>query len=99
MVVEALTNIDKHSPASTVAINIRLTHETLRINVLDNGAGGARIEANGGLAGLRDRLAALDGSLDVSSPVGGPTLLHAEIPCALSSLKTPSSSAKGSPGS
>jgi signal transduction histidine kinase len=98
VIVEALTNIDKHSGASNAGLSVRLEHETLMIEVIDNGAGGAGIEPGGGLAGLRDRLAALDGALEISSPPGGPTRLHAEIPCALSSLKTQSSSERGSPG-
>jgi signal transduction histidine kinase len=93
-----LTNIDKHSRASNADLSVRLEDETLVIEVIDNGAGGAGIEPGGGLAGLRDRLAALDGALEVSSPPGGPTRLHAEIPCALSSQKIPSSSARESPG-
>jgi signal transduction histidine kinase len=98
VVVEALTNIDKHSRASNAGLSVRLEDETLVIDVIDNGAGGAGIEPGGGLAGLRDRLAALDGALEVSSPPGGPTQLHAEIPCTLSSQKILSSSERGSPG-
>ena len=83
VVVEALTNIDKHSGASQARIVIGLANETLTIDVHDNGAGGAETDHGGGLAGLRDRLAALDGVLEIASPRGGPTLVHAEIPCAL----------------
>jgi signal transduction histidine kinase len=68
------------------------------LDLIDNGAGAAGIEPAGGLAGLRDRLAAPDGELEISSPPGGPTHLHAEIPCALSSQKIPSSSERGSLG-
>jgi signal transduction histidine kinase len=49
---------------------------------LSGDRGGASLEAGSGLAGLRDRVAALDGTLVVTSPAGGPTVVRAEIPCA-----------------
>ncbi|MBA3877015.1 MAG: hypothetical protein C0498_08775 [Anaerolinea sp.] len=52
------------------------------IEVWDNGDGGARVEPGGRLAGLASRIAGVDGTLSVSSPAGGPTLVRAEIPVA-----------------
>ncbi len=82
VVGETLTNIARHSQATEAHVVVKKTDGKLDIDVVDNGTGGAD-DANGtGLTGLRDRLAALDGTLTVSSPVGGPTRVHAEIPCA-----------------
>ena len=50
------------------------------IEVRDDGVGGATVAPGGGLAGLRDRAQALDGTLEVSSPAGGPTVLRVELP-------------------
>jgi signal transduction histidine kinase len=52
----------------------------LRLRAGDDGAGGARIEAGGGLAGLADRLRTVDGTLQISSPPGGPTVVTVELP-------------------
>jgi signal transduction histidine kinase len=54
----------------------------LVVEVSDDGAGGAQAAAGTGIAGLADRVQALDGSLVVKSPAGGPTTLRAELPCA-----------------
>jgi signal transduction histidine kinase len=54
----------------------------VRIDVRDNGRGGADEQRGTGLAGLRRRVAAFDGHLTLASPVGGPTVLHVELPCA-----------------
>jgi signal transduction histidine kinase len=78
---EALTNAAKHSGASRVAIDVKCDAERLTVEISDDGAGGA--DAGGsGLTGLRRRVEALDGSLRVSSPDGGPTTIQAELPCA-----------------
>lgn len=97
VVLEALANIDKHARATAARVWVKRVRETLVVDVLDNGAGGAAIVPGGGLAGLRDRVSALDGQLSVMSPAGGPTQIHAEIPCGLSSPKTPLSYEKASP--
>ena len=55
--------------------------QAIVVRVLDDGAGGAS-EAEGGLHGLRQRVEALDGSLRIASPDGGPTVLEAVLPCA-----------------
>ena len=52
------------------------------VEIEDNGVGGARIEPDGGLEGLTTRAATVDGTLTLSSPVGGPTIVRAELPCA-----------------
>jgi len=52
----------------------------LRVRVSDNGCGGARVEARGGLAGLAERVKTVDGRLQISSPPGGPTVVTVELP-------------------
>jgi signal transduction histidine kinase len=93
-IAEALTNAVKHSGARLVQIRIQYTHRpepgVLRIEVTDNGTGGADPANGSGLAGVERRLATFDGILAVSSPVGGPTIIVMEIPCALSSRRTSS---------
>ncbi|MEU5954008.1 sensor domain-containing protein [Streptomyces sp. NPDC047525] len=78
---EALTNIARHSEAPRAHITARHEDETLRIDVRDNGKGGADPGRGTGLTGLADRIAVLDGTLTVTSPPGGPTVLSVEIPC------------------
>jgi signal transduction histidine kinase len=80
VVAEALANASKHSHAATVAIGVHLTAGTLVAEVHDDGSGGADTSGKG-LTGLRRRVEALDGSLRVSSPAGGPTTVRAELPC------------------
>jgi signal transduction histidine kinase len=77
---EALANVAKHSGASRAEVRCRREGSRLVVEVWDDGAGGATIDAGGGLAGLANRVAGVDGTFTVSSPVGGPTLVHAEIP-------------------
>ena len=83
VVAEALANVSKHSKASEAQIVVRREHkpqDRLVIEVVDDGKGGAEPEGGTGLAGLSDRLAALDGRLFVKSPTGGSTQVHAELP-------------------
>ncbi|OEJ93928.1 sensor histidine kinase [Streptomyces thermolilacinus] len=80
-VTEALTNASKHSGADHVTVTGRLRDGTLVLDVTDDGHGGADPDAGAGLRGLADRLAILGGTLTVTSPVGGPTRLRAEVPC------------------
>jgi signal transduction histidine kinase len=93
-IAEALTNAVKHSGARLVQIRMRYSGRTapgmLRIEVTDNGDGGADPAKGSGLAGVERRLATFDGILAVSSPLGGPTIIVMEIPCALSSRRTSS---------
>lgn len=87
-VAEVLSNAAKHAEAKTVLI--RVTHQTgmLRVQVDDDGVGGADPARGTGLVGMERRLAVFDGILAVSSPIGGPTIVVIEVPCALSSPKT-----------
>lgn len=78
---EALTNIARHSNAPRAHIRARHEDDTLRIDVRDEGDGGADPARGTGLTGLADRIAVLDGTLTVTSPPGGPTVLSMEIPC------------------
>jgi signal transduction histidine kinase len=84
MVSEALANVAKHSLASRVKVRVLRDRSVLRVEVEDNGIGGAHPAKGHGLAGLADRLGAIDGTLVVDSPPGGPTRLIADVPCALS---------------
>ncbi|HVQ93009.1 MAG TPA: sensor histidine kinase [Mycobacteriales bacterium] len=81
VVAEALTNVDKHAQAERAAIWVTRTGDRLVIEIRDNGRGGAAASGHSGLTGLADRVASLDGSLQITSPVGGPTIIHAELPC------------------
>jgi signal transduction histidine kinase len=90
-VAEALANAVKHSGARRVQIRIRHAADTLRIEVADDGVGGADPAKGTGLQGVERRLGTFDGILAVSSPPGGPTMVVMEVPCALSSPKTCSS--------
>jgi signal transduction histidine kinase len=83
VVAEALANIAKHSGASEAQVTVRRERrpeDRVVIEVVDDGKGGANPEAGTGLAGLADRLAALDGRLFVESPAGGPTRVRVELP-------------------
>ena len=81
VVAEALTNVAKHARAEHAEVTARVEHEVLRVRVRDDGVGGARPEGSG-LVGLADRLAALDGRLEIESPAEGGTLVAATIPLA-----------------
>ena len=79
VVAEALTNVAKHAGADHAAVVARMEDEELRVQVSDDGVGGAR-EDGSGLLGLGDRLAVLDGRLRVESPADGGTRVVAAIP-------------------
>ncbi|THA81822.1 sensor domain-containing protein [Streptomyces sp. A0592] len=83
-VCEALANIGRHSGAGRAALTARHTGDALLIDVSDDGRGGADPAAGSGLTGLADRIAVLDGTLTITSPPGGPTVLSLEIPCPVS---------------
>jgi len=87
-VSELLANVSKHAEARQTWIDIRHTDGMLRIGVTDNGHGGADPARGSGLRGIDRRLAAFDGILAISSPLGGPTAVTMEIPCELSLPKT-----------
>ncbi|MFD1547653.1 sensor histidine kinase [Nonomuraea guangzhouensis] len=82
VVAEALANVAKHAQATKVTINGHLEKDRLVVEIHDDGCGGADPARGTGLTGLADRLAVVGGRLSLSSPVGGPTLMRVEIPCA-----------------
>jgi signal transduction histidine kinase len=84
-VAEALNNVAKHSGATHALIRLAYTDGMLRAEITDDGNGGADAGNGTGLAGIEHRLGAFDGILAVNSPVGGPTIVVIEVPCALSS--------------
>jgi signal transduction histidine kinase len=77
---ELLTNVAKHSGARRAAIGVTADGAALRLSVTDDGAGGAVLRPGGGLAGLAQRVAVVDGTLAVSSPDGGPTVVTVDLP-------------------
>ena len=81
-VAELLANVARHSHATGAAVTINVCDGRLRLAVRDDGIGGARVGAGSGLTGLADRVNAVDGSLDVSSPDGGPTVIVVNLPVA-----------------
>jgi len=78
---EGLANALKHAQASRIDIAVHEREDAIVVRVLDDGRGGVS-EAGGGLHGLRQRVEALDGSLRIASPDGGPTVIEAVLPCA-----------------
>jgi signal transduction histidine kinase len=80
VVAEALANMSKHSQARSASVEVLGVGALAVINITDDGVGGASLAKGHGLSGLADRLAGVDGTLTLSSPVGGPTLLTATIP-------------------
>ncbi|WP_307801911.1 sensor histidine kinase [Actinomadura violacea] len=87
-VSEILTNAAKHSGASRVWVDLRYERGMLRVTVTDDGHGGASLDNGTGLRGIERRIGTFDGVLALNSPVGGPTIVTLELPCALSSPKT-----------
>ncbi|GAA5084488.1 signal transduction histidine kinase [Thermocatellispora tengchongensis] len=81
-VAEALTNAAKHSGATRLRAEVARHGEVLQIEVEDDGVGGAWERDGSGLAGIRRRVEAHDGSLTLTSPRGGPTRMKLELPCA-----------------
>jgi signal transduction histidine kinase len=94
-VAEALANAVKHSGAQQVHVRIEHADGLLRIEVADDGDGGADPARGTGLRGVERRLGTFDGILAVSSPLGGPTMIAMEVPCRLLSPKTSSCSGTG----
>jgi signal transduction histidine kinase len=83
-----LANVVKHAGAHRVHIRVQHAAGMLRVEVADDGIGGADPAAGTGLRGVEQRLGTFDGIVAVSSPPGGPTMIAMEVPCALSSPKT-----------
>jgi signal transduction histidine kinase len=80
VVAEAMANAAKHAEASQITVRIARQATRLVVEVADDGRGGADLTGSG-LVGLRRRVEALDGTLAVTSPSGGGTVLRAELPC------------------
>jgi signal transduction histidine kinase len=81
LVSESLANIGKHAKATSATIGVTQLDGQVRVEVVDDGVGGADTERGSGLRGLADRVEALEGRLRIWSPAGGGTRLRAEIPC------------------
>ncbi|NUR91262.1 MAG: sensor histidine kinase [Nonomuraea sp.] len=81
IVAETLTNLARHSSATEASVSVFRDAGNVVVDVWDNGIGGALVSPGGGLSGLADRAATIDGVLVVHSPVGGPTIVRAELPC------------------
>ncbi|WP_138905579.1 sensor histidine kinase, partial [Streptomyces albidochromogenes] len=79
-VSELLQNVSKHSGARSASVDVWRSGDRLLIQVCDDGRGGARLDGGTGMAGLADRLGAVDGLLALDSPEGGPTTVTAELP-------------------
>jgi len=91
VIAECLTNVVKHADANRAWVKVEYVEGRLRAEVGDDGRGGA--DPNGsGLEGVRRRLSVFDGTISVSSPAGGPTVVTLELPCALSSQRIKPSS-------
>jgi signal transduction histidine kinase len=82
LISESLANVGKYANASSATVEVARNNGYIRIEVVDDGIGGADTEGGSGLRGLADRVEALGGRLRIWSPHGGGTLVQAEIPCA-----------------
>lgn len=86
VVAEALTNVHKHTEADAVTVHVHLREEDgeedLIVEVTDRGPGGADPTRGSGLTGMADRVAVMGGTMELSSPEGGPTRIRVELPCA-----------------
>ena len=80
-IAELLTNAVKHSTASAISVRLRPRGEEIVFSVADNGRGGAVIGGGSGLDGVQRRLATVDGTLEMDSPLGGPTTVTGVLPC------------------
>ncbi|MEZ0166609.1 sensor histidine kinase [Kineococcus sp. LSe6-4] len=81
VVAEALTNVSRHARARAASVSLHRRAGVLHVAVDDDGRGGAEPGAGTGLAGVRRRVEALDGTLEVTSPPGGPTRVEVRLPC------------------
>ena len=84
VVAEALTNTAKYASARQATVRVREADDRLRLEIHDDGRGGADMDGGSGLRGLEDRVAALGGTLLVASPPGGGTRITVDLPCASS---------------
>jgi signal transduction histidine kinase len=82
VVSEGLTNITRHAQASQAEVIVQRTGDRIHIIVTDDGIGGADPARGTGLAGLAKRAESVDGTFEIASPEGGPTMLTVDLPCA-----------------
>jgi signal transduction histidine kinase len=82
-VAECFANIGKHSDAQQAWIELEHADGVLRVEVGDDGRGGADVASGTGMRGVMRRLATFDGTMTVSSPVGGPTVVTMKVPCTM----------------
>ena len=82
VVSEGLSNITKHAQASQAEVVVQRAGNRLQIIVTDDGLGGADPSRGTGLVGLAKRAESVDGTFEISSPDGGPTMLTVDLPCA-----------------
>jgi signal transduction histidine kinase len=80
VISEALTNIAKHAQASAARITVAVRDDVLELSIRDNGRGGADTNRGSGLIGLTDRVDALDGTIEIASPIGQGTALRVALP-------------------
>jgi signal transduction histidine kinase len=81
VVSESLTNITKHAQASQAEVVVQRAGDRLHVIISDDGVGGADPARGTGLTGLANRAASVDGTFDIASPPGGPTLITVDLPC------------------
>ncbi|MFI0451390.1 histidine kinase [Actinomadura sp. 6N118] len=81
VVTEALTNTAKHGRATRAEVRLERAGDQLTVQARDDGIGGADEQRGTGIAGLRGRVLALDGTVQLTSPAGGPTTIRVELPC------------------
>ncbi|BBG00969.1 MULTISPECIES: sensor histidine kinase [Pseudonocardia] len=93
---EALTNVNRHSGAEHARLTLCHSDGAVHAGLVDDGTGGAAATPGGGLDGIRTRLGALDGRVEITSPGGGPTEIRMEVPCEPSSPRISPSSGTGS---
>ena len=82
VVSESLTNITKHAQASQAEVVVQRAGDRLHVIISDDGVGGADPARGTGLTGLANRAASVDGTFEIASPPGGPTLITVDLPCA-----------------
>ena len=96
-VAECLANSAKHAGHQHAWVELSHEHNLLRVVVGDDGRGGADVDAGTGMRGVMRRLAAFDGTMAVSSPDGGPTVVTLEVPCVLSDSSSPRTTPSSAP--
>ncbi|MFF2149024.1 sensor histidine kinase, partial [Kitasatospora sp. NPDC058190] len=80
-IAEALTNAAKHSRATRATVRVTRDEQRLSIQVTDDGVGGADKTLGSGITGIRHRVLALDGTIHLNSPIGGPTTIAVSLAC------------------